>query len=67
MRRNRKFLRSINETIVIYTFEKQISCKEMPRDLRSYLELLDSSGLLLRVEWEVDPLFELSAVVKAKS
>ncbi len=37
----------------------------MTRDLRSYLEMLDSSGLLLHVEREVDPLFELSAVVKA--
>jgi 2,5-furandicarboxylate decarboxylase 1 len=35
------------------------------RDLRSYLAELDSAGLLLRVEKEVDPKFELSAVVKA--
>lgn len=37
----------------------------MPRDLRSYLEMLDSAGLLLHVEREVDPKFELSAVVKS--
>jgi len=35
------------------------------RDLRSYLAELDSAGLLLRVEKEVDPKFEISAVVKA--
>jgi 2,5-furandicarboxylate decarboxylase 1 len=35
------------------------------RDLRSYLGLLDSSGLLLHVEKQVDPKYELSAVVKA--
>lgn len=35
------------------------------RDLRSYLELLDSDDLLLHVEREVDPMYELSAVVKA--
>ncbi|MDG6907657.1 MAG: UbiD family decarboxylase [Nitrososphaerota archaeon] len=37
----------------------------MSRDLRSYLEMLDSAGLLLHVERDVDPKFELSAVVKA--
>src|SRR5579875_1855743 len=37
----------------------------MPRDLRSYLEMLESAGLLLHVEKLVDPKFELSAVVKA--
>ncbi len=37
----------------------------MPRDLRSYLDLLESAGLLLHVEKEVDPKFELSAVVKS--
>lgn len=35
------------------------------RDLRSYLDTLDSADLLLHVEREVDPKFELSAVVKA--
>jgi len=35
------------------------------RDLRSYLDTLDSADLLLHVEKEVDPKFELSAVVKA--
>jgi 2,5-furandicarboxylate decarboxylase 1 len=35
------------------------------RDLRAYLELLDSHGLLLHVDREVDPKFELSSVVKA--
>lgn len=35
------------------------------RDLRSYLEILDSVGLLLHVEREIDPKFEISAVVKA--
>jgi 2,5-furandicarboxylate decarboxylase 1 len=35
------------------------------RDLRSYLQLLDSNGLLLHVDREVDPKYELSAVVKA--
>ena len=34
------------------------------RDLRSYLSELDSADLLLHVEREVDPAFELSAVVK---
>jgi 2,5-furandicarboxylate decarboxylase 1 len=35
------------------------------RDLRSYLDLLDSQGLLLHVDREVDPRFELSAVVRS--
>jgi 2,5-furandicarboxylate decarboxylase 1 len=35
------------------------------RDLRSYLELLDSHGILLHVDREVDPRFELSAVVRS--
>ena len=35
------------------------------KDLRSHLSELDSAGLLLRVEREVDPKFELSSVVKA--
>jgi 2,5-furandicarboxylate decarboxylase 1 len=37
----------------------------LARDLRSYLEQLDSHGLLLHVDREVDPKFELSAVVRA--
>ncbi len=39
--------------------------QQRQRDLRSYLETLDSAGLLLHVERQVDPKFELSAVVKA--
>jgi len=35
-----------------------------PRDLRSYLDLLEKHNLLFQVEREVDPKFELSAVVK---
>jgi 2,5-furandicarboxylate decarboxylase 1 len=34
-------------------------------DLREYLGMLESAGLLLHVEREVDPKFELSAVVKS--
>ena len=37
----------------------------MSLDLRSYMEMLDVAGLLLHVDREVDPKFELSAVVKA--
>jgi 2,5-furandicarboxylate decarboxylase 1 len=37
----------------------------MTRDLRTYLEQLESSGLLLHVEREVDPKYELSAVVRS--
>lgn len=35
------------------------------RDLRTYLQILDSADLLLHVDREVDPKFELSSVVKA--
>ncbi|HKW04676.1 MAG TPA: UbiD family decarboxylase [Nitrososphaerales archaeon] len=37
----------------------------MSRDLRTYLEQLEESGLLLNVEDRVDPKYELSAIVKS--
>lgn len=37
----------------------------MTRDLRTYLEQLESAGFLLHIEKQVDPKYELSAVVKA--